>query len=216
MICRAFQPEGGALVVTWNTDALGEADRIVECADQVALLGRPLEPFMHGWRLMCEAGYAARLQQRREIRLGAGIAGLRGTLEPGGRLVRIAGHARPSKVEHAESPCGGFVSALRRGSEPVRRLDIVRWQSATAGIDVAQNRGRLAFARESSAAQPAFAVERVNWSTAAFEQHQTEPHLRGAELSVRRKFVVPSRLCLIQRCANSTLSSYAEQVVRGG
>src|SRR5208337_3607465 len=167
-----FQPEGGALVVTWHTDALGEADRIVERTNQIALLGCPLEPFMHGWRLMCEGGYSACLQQRREISSSARIAGLCRALEPGGRLVRIPGHARPGEVEHAESSCGGFVSALGRGAEPVRRLYIVRRQGATAGIAVAQERRRLAFARKGRAAQPAFAVQCVNWPPPPFEQHQ--------------------------------------------
>ena len=55
-LSRAPQPEGGALVVARHADALGEADRVVERADQVALLGRAFEPFVHGRRLMREGG----------------------------------------------------------------------------------------------------------------------------------------------------------------
>ena len=52
---RASQPEDGALIVAWHADPLSEADRVVERADWVALIGRALKPFMHRRRLTSES-----------------------------------------------------------------------------------------------------------------------------------------------------------------
>ena len=64
--------------------------------------------------------------------------------------------------------------------------------------------------------KPAFAVQRVGQSAAAFEQQQAEPHLRAAEPSLGRNLIVLSRLCLVQRRADRVLGTHAEQVMRSG
>lgn len=94
--------------------------------DQVALLGRALEPLVHGRRILRKGGYRPPLQQRCEIGLGLQIAGLGRLLEPSRCLVRIPDDASAGEVEHAEPPRSGFLSALGRGAEPMRRLGIVR------------------------------------------------------------------------------------------
>src|ERR1700733_7325167 len=82
-LSRTFEPERGALVVARHADTLSKADRVIERADQVALLGSALEPLVQGWWwIVGQGGYRPRLQQRREIGLGRRVAGVGGALEP--------------------------------------------------------------------------------------------------------------------------------------
>ena len=213
---RAFQPEGGTLVVTRHTDALGEADSVVERGDQIALLRRALEPFVHGRRLMREGGDRPHLHERREIGLGTGIAGFGRALEPGRRLVRILSDAGAGEIQRAECARSGVVPALGRGAEPMRRLDVVRGQVAAAGIDIAKQCRRLAVAAKGRAAQPAFAVQRIGRSAAPLQQHQTEPHLRAGEPGLGRNFVMLPRLRLVHPRSDRVLGTHAEQEMRSG
>lgn len=100
----ALEPEGGARVITRHADALRQADREVERADEVALLGRTLEPVMDGRGIVREGGDRSALQEGREIGLRIAIAGLGGQLEPGRGLVRVPGNAGAGEVEHAQRP----------------------------------------------------------------------------------------------------------------